>query len=110
MDMILDIVFFFAAIWFGVWLIKNAFANVTTTAIDEDQEISLYMEKDEQNGYTTYLTWREGNNDFVCQAPTEKELHTKLFEIYKGKPINMRVDEDTMLKISFEVFEKPVSQ
>ncbi len=111
MDLIVDILFFILSVWFAIWMINHV-NKMTSESKDgvEEEDINLFMEKVEQNGQTTLLAWREGNNTFVCQAPTEKELHTKLFEIFKGKPINLRVGEDTMLKITFEVFEKPVNQ
>ena len=104
----MDLLFFILSIWFGIWFFRNMLSSSTDNIVeDEDKEINLFMEKVEQNGHTTYLAWREDNNSFVCQAPTEKELHTKLFEIFKGDGINMRVDEDTIMKLRFEVFEKP---
>ena len=72
------------------------------------KNINLFLEVFESNTTKMFLVYEEDNNKFVCQAPTEKELHVKLFEIFKGREINMRV-KDVIVNISFEVFDNPIN-
>jgi hypothetical protein len=68
------------------------------------KNINLFLEVFESNNTTMFLVYEEDNNKFVCQATSEKELHSKLYKIYHGLPVFLRKDIEIVC-ISFETLK-----
>jgi hypothetical protein len=100
----MEILFFILTVWIIIWMFSNT-PDLPNKAM-RNMGVNLYVEKIDLDGKNSLLVYKEETHEFVCQAITEKELHTKLFEIYNGQPIDLRYDDDKRVRLTFEVFEK----
>ncbi len=97
------IIIYFLIFCIIIWQI-----NVIDKRIFIDKKLEkarkLFLEVMQTENTNVFLVYEEDNNKFVCQATSEKELHSKLYKIYHGLPVFLRKDNEIVC-ISFETLK-----
>lgn len=70
------------------------------------KEVGLYVETIGEGPEKMFLVYDSNTHNFVCQATTEKELHSKIFGVYGYGDVTLRDENGTVVKITFSEMGK----